>query len=461
MTIIAGALLFMTGALIAGQNPTGAERFDRAQVIERTAGVDAAIAAYQSILQDFPSDRALAAKTLVQMGKLHELLGQSQLAWAEYQRVVNEYTDQTGPAAEAAARLKALTPTPRELNGIFIGDMDPMSGAVRNVRLLTENPTSEETNPRVSSDGKTIAFTRRVAQGSRGGIADRGAIIRSLQTKSEWAYPCPFSVDPRIQLGTPRGNPSPFPICNFPPYRFNGSILLVVANGIDNRIGRLDTLDGKFEEFTRNIDSGLSWTLSPDEQTMYGATSFRVGVSTVTPVAVLERATMKVTRTMILPIDNGSGDNSKLNPGIGLVMTISPNGKTIAIYSTFNQGVHISLFDVQGADLKYRELPLMSGGIRYLVWSPDGSSLFVSRGNVQNPFSAGQLGQSQLLKVPIDGGATTFTGLEITGLSSFDLSADGKTIVFDGTDFKVSPPSATIPPLQEPDPARGGRGGRG
>ena len=64
-----------------------------------------AIEQYQKLAQG--RDRAVAAKALVRMGQCYEKLGDAESRKA-YERVLREYTDQTGAVAEARARLTAL-----------------------------------------------------------------------------------------------------------------------------------------------------------------------------------------------------------------------------------------------------------------------------------------------------------------------------------------------------------------
>jgi hypothetical protein len=64
-----------------------------------------AIEQYRKLAQG--RDRAVAAKALVRMGECYEKLGDVESRKA-YERVLREYTDQTGAVAEARARLTAL-----------------------------------------------------------------------------------------------------------------------------------------------------------------------------------------------------------------------------------------------------------------------------------------------------------------------------------------------------------------
>jgi Tol biopolymer transport system component len=98
-------LMIGTGAFAA---ESGAELFQRAVTQERAAGnLDQAIKLYQRVATEFASDRALAAKALVQEARCYEKLGQSK-AVKLYEQVARDYKDQGGPLAAANARLAAL-----------------------------------------------------------------------------------------------------------------------------------------------------------------------------------------------------------------------------------------------------------------------------------------------------------------------------------------------------------------
>lgn len=174
---------------------TGHDLYQQALVKEQADGdLQAAIALYERIVREFSSDRALAAKALVQMGQCHERLG-SQAARAAYRQVVEEYADQAESAARARARLAVLTrPTPaetdsriqvRQLLSTSHGDPVPLSGgffpdgrrlvyidwdagtvAIGDVvtcetRAITQGDLEQggATGAKVSPDGKLIAYT--------------------------------------------------------------------------------------------------------------------------------------------------------------------------------------------------------------------------------------------------------------------------------------------------------------
>jgi Tol biopolymer transport system component len=109
--ITLGLALALLGAAPAAAQ-TGHDLFQQALVKERADGdLRGAIAIYERIAREFPQDHALAARSLLQMGRCHEKLG-SQDAQRVYRRLVQEYPDQTEMAQEARARLAALAASP-------------------------------------------------------------------------------------------------------------------------------------------------------------------------------------------------------------------------------------------------------------------------------------------------------------------------------------------------------------
>jgi len=103
-TLIAG-LMFGVAAFAAD---TGAELFQKAVTQENAAGnLEEAIKLYQRVATEFASDRALAAKALVQEGRCYEKLGQDK-AVKLYEQVARDFKDQRDPAAMASARLATL-----------------------------------------------------------------------------------------------------------------------------------------------------------------------------------------------------------------------------------------------------------------------------------------------------------------------------------------------------------------
>ena len=107
-TVVTLTFLFLLTAADMTAGQTGSELFQQAVVKERANGdIRGAIEIYQRIVREFTDDRGLVARALVQMGGCYEKLGISE-AHSAYQRVVDEYADQTEQVAEARGRLAVL-----------------------------------------------------------------------------------------------------------------------------------------------------------------------------------------------------------------------------------------------------------------------------------------------------------------------------------------------------------------
>jgi Tol biopolymer transport system component len=95
------------GTSLLGQSPSAL--FQQALAKERAEGkLLEAIQIYERILTDFPDERPVAAKALLQMGRCYERLGKRE-AQRAYDRLVREYADQRAAADEARSRLTFLS----------------------------------------------------------------------------------------------------------------------------------------------------------------------------------------------------------------------------------------------------------------------------------------------------------------------------------------------------------------
>jgi WD40 repeat protein len=93
-------------ALLAAD--TGAELFQKAVTQEQAAGnLEEAIKLYQQVAKDYASNRALAAKALLQAARCYDKLGEDK-ATKIYEQVARDFSDQTESANAARARLAAL-----------------------------------------------------------------------------------------------------------------------------------------------------------------------------------------------------------------------------------------------------------------------------------------------------------------------------------------------------------------
>ncbi|MEX2178140.1 MAG: hypothetical protein WD801_05490 [Gemmatimonadaceae bacterium] len=109
--------------------------------------LDSAITLYRRVAEDRRADRATVAKALVSLGRAYETLGQGE-AQRAYQRVVNEFGDQTEQAAMARRRLAALVASAPQRDA-------PVDGIT--VKQLWTTRASLGINT-VSPDGRRVAF---------------------------------------------------------------------------------------------------------------------------------------------------------------------------------------------------------------------------------------------------------------------------------------------------------------
>ena len=108
LRILVAVLMLGTAALAAD---SGAELFQKAVTQERAAGnLEEAIKLYQRVAKEFPSDRPLAAKALVQAARCYEKLGQDKQDKAVklYEQVARDFGDQRELSAAANSRLAVL-----------------------------------------------------------------------------------------------------------------------------------------------------------------------------------------------------------------------------------------------------------------------------------------------------------------------------------------------------------------
>ena len=106
------ALSAAVGATARAQ--TASDLYQRGLMQERASGkLDSAIALYQRVAREAGSNRALAARALLSLGRVYEALGRTE-ARAAYRRLLHEYGDQRDLAALARARMAALEPRARQ-----------------------------------------------------------------------------------------------------------------------------------------------------------------------------------------------------------------------------------------------------------------------------------------------------------------------------------------------------------
>ncbi len=237
--------LALAGAIAAAHTSLQQDR--QAEVLLGTAlhqeeaegNLEAAIETYKKILAEYPDNRPVAARALLQMGRCYEKLGQDEARKA-YERLLREYADQTDQAKEAQSRLADLdmpagknegstlatrlvwvtanpgncrnAPSP---DGKYITYIDNSGNlAIRDLkaetsRLLTnegnmDSPYQSAYSSRWSHDGKQIAYNWDISSKNGSEIQLRvlalespkpRIIFRGDESKGAWVEPQDWSPD--------------------------------------------------------------------------------------------------------------------------------------------------------------------------------------------------------------------------------------------------------------------------
>jgi Tol biopolymer transport system component len=233
--VIATAMvLTLTWAAAANAQQTAEELYQAALYQEEVKGdLERAIQLYRDIVERHGDARAVAAKALLHLGNCYEKLGRTEATNA-YQRLLNDYADQSEAAAEARARLTALQRAIRAAEEVGITTRLVWSGpnasadgpapdgkyfvwsdgqktgnlAVREVatgksRYLTEDATYAEPwafsyGGRVSPDGEWVAhgYSQQDQGGSLRVVGTDGENVRELlREKGCWVHPYEWMSD--------------------------------------------------------------------------------------------------------------------------------------------------------------------------------------------------------------------------------------------------------------------------
>src|SRR5436309_5833820 len=80
---------------------------------EANHNLDAAIQAYQSVVNQYDKDRKLAATAVFRLGESYRKQGKTNEASAQYERVVREFADQPEMLTLSRQNLAAMGSTPR------------------------------------------------------------------------------------------------------------------------------------------------------------------------------------------------------------------------------------------------------------------------------------------------------------------------------------------------------------
>ena len=183
--------------LVAGQALVPARQADQAELMMQAARtkqvvegkLDEAIAIYRDVLAKHQQNRPVAARALAALGQCYEKLGATQVAEARkaYERIVQQYPEQTDPVAQARARLAALAAA--------AGGAATPAGSTLAVRRVWADM---DVTGKVSPDGRYVSTTRWSTGGNlairdvaSGEIRDLTANRDPSEAYAEYSVPSP------------------------------------------------------------------------------------------------------------------------------------------------------------------------------------------------------------------------------------------------------------------------------
>ncbi len=398
---------------------SGWDLFQKALVKERAEGkIEEAIQLYQRVVSEFGSDRVLAAKALIQMGQGFEKLGKPE-ARSAYERVVNEYADQSEPVRLSRARLRVLVKTSGlEANAGNMTSRLPVGSSVLTARLVWSGREVDVLGS-PSPDGRYLSYV----DWSSGDLAIRDLSTeksRRLTGKGSWDSPemAFFSIF------SPSGEQLAYSwLTKSGLYE-----LRVLSTNAPSPASSIRTV---FQSQEISFVTPASWT--PDGKQVLSRITSKNGANQIALISVAE-GSVKVLKTLDWRF-----------PG---TMSLSPDGRYVAYDFPPAPDVNERDLFLLASDGS-REIELVSHPAQdlYPIWTPDGSKvLFVSDRTGQAalwmaPVSEGKpSGPAELLKsdigqtypIGITRGGPYFYGVR-TGLRDVHTAAidvdSGKTTV--------------------------------
>jgi len=310
---------------------------------------------------------------------------------------------------------------PRVRQGVFIADMDPNTLAVRGLGAFHSLSDADVTegNASISPDSRFLAFKR----GTAGNPEKASLIVRSLENKTELEIKtCGQMVFNGRSFWLPDGN-SLF-------------VIAPVTNG-GGCLGSYNAQTGQLLNQPVNVSTYLlsfSSALSPDGKLLYTVSGTTLLGTNVTLFAAVDPLTGQLSEPFHLPITD-----LQPAPPQTPIFGVSPDGRSAAhIRGAATPNATLVRYETNGADRHFRPLFVAGTRMRGVAWSKDGSRIL---------FAVSEDGfKWRIIQIPSEGGNPTFTGLEVTGLGSFELNRDNTQIVFDGTWFEMSVPGPYTPP---------------
>lgn len=190
--------VFLSTTHVQAQQLQQAEQLLQAAINKQLVegDLEAAIEIYENILNRFPSNKPVAAKSLVQLGRCYEKLGDEKAREA-YERVLRDYGDQSAEVAEARARLTVLSAS--QVSTLSTGP------GLRKIFDLTRDIVL----PAIFPDGQRLAYAEM-----RGDIAvyDINNQESRFITDVKGMFSDPYGGFPLISIVSPDGR---YVVCNW------------------------------------------------------------------------------------------------------------------------------------------------------------------------------------------------------------------------------------------------------
>jgi len=279
--------------------------------------LDASIKIYETIINQYPENRSVAAKALLHFGICKERLGMKE-AQTAYERVVRDYADQSDVAAQARARLTTLVRT--------TGASNSSTMTVRRVWA------DADVTAKVSTDGHFVSFTDWETD---------DVAIHDLSTGQNRRLTDNGSLDGFIEYSVPS------PDSKSIAYAWDNNVNIVGVDGSKPRVLKTDG-DGVY-------CIPLAW--SPDGK--------HILAEFVKPDGTRDM--------MLVAVSDGSAKLLKTigrNPSQGVAF--SPDGQYIAWSTTMG----LSLFELRtGTESQLIQDP---SNHSVLGWAPDGKQILFS-----------------------------------------------------------------------------------
>ena len=410
-----GALAFATSVL-AGQKEADVERQLKAAM--NTELVDRDPRAAKELYKKVAASgiRPLSAKALIRLAACYVQLGDTE-ANRVYELILNDYAEQKEAVAEAQARLKLLPngATRNILSARITRDGSKVSGPVT---YITQDKTAWELRPVFSPDGKSVAFKRGVAAGE--GSLD--LVVRSLANGSERLYTTSF--------GTMRSSTLYYWLPN------SKAVVLALATATTSRKQYLlDLTRAEFKEIPGlNLDPHA---VSLDGRVIYSLVRKQ---NNQISVSSMDFASGQVRET---PVRGFFNEAPELG-GLSGIRPMSPDGQKLLLTNREGPAMHLTWVAVDGSGFRDLYASNLVGG-RLLEWTADGRAILFGQ---FVPGSDGRArNEARIMRIPVDGGEPTFTGLTLKGVTANDtinVSPDGTRIVFSGNpeSFSMTDPKS-------------------